>query len=123
MVATWIQEHVTCRMVSGSAIYCNISILYIHPNLLLMFDTCSMKRVKAGVNWTLFDPREAPGLDDVYGEAFDERYHFYESNNMGRMTLNARHLWRRIINSQIETGGPFMLYKDAINRNSFMSLR
>ena len=77
-----------------------------------------MERVKADGTWTLFSPDEAPGLADVYGEKFNELYTKYESENKGRKTIKAQELWYKIIESQIETGTPYMLYKDAANSKS-----
>jgi ribonucleoside-diphosphate reductase alpha chain len=77
-----------------------------------------MERVKADGEWTLFSPDEAPGLADVYGEKFNELYTKYESENKGRKTIKAQELWYKIIESQIETGTPYMLYKDAANSKS-----
>ncbi len=77
-----------------------------------------MERVKADGKWTLFDPNEAPGLFDVYGGEFEALYHQYEAEGRGRKTIDARELWNAILESQIETGTPYMLYKDAANKKS-----
>ena len=77
-----------------------------------------MERVKANGDWTLFSPDEAPGLADVYGEEFNALYTKYESENKGRKTMKAQDLWYKVIESQIETGTPYMLYKDAANSKS-----
>lgn len=77
-----------------------------------------MKRVEADANWTLMCPNECPGLYDVYGDEFDALYESYESAGKGRKTIKARDLWEKILESQIETGTPYMLYKDAANRKS-----
>lgn len=77
-----------------------------------------MKRVEADANWTLMCPNECPGLYDVYGDEFDALYESYESAGKGRKTIKARELWEKILESQIETGTPYMLYKDAANRKS-----
>lgn len=77
-----------------------------------------MKRVEADANWTLMCPNECPGLYDVYGDEFDVLYESYESAGKGRKTIKARELWEKILESQIETGTPYMLYKDAANRKS-----
>jgi ribonucleoside-diphosphate reductase alpha chain len=77
-----------------------------------------MERVKADGTWTLFSPDEAPGLADVYGEKFNELYTKYEAEDKGRKTIKAQELWYKIIESQIETGTPYMLYKDAANSKS-----
>jgi ribonucleoside-diphosphate reductase alpha chain len=77
-----------------------------------------MKRVQEDAMWTLMCPNECPGLDEVYGEKFEELYTSYETQNKGRKTVKARELWEKILESQIETGTPYMLYKDAANRKS-----
>ena len=63
-------------------------------------------------------PNECPGLDNVYGEEFEALYTSYEAQGKGRKTIRARELWEKILESQIETGTPYMLYKDAANRKS-----
>lgn len=77
-----------------------------------------MKRVQEDAHWTLMCPNECPGLYDVHSEAFDEVYIGYEQAGKGRKTVKARELWEKILESQIETGTPYMLYKDAANRKS-----
>ena len=77
-----------------------------------------MKRVEEDGNWTLMCPNECPGLYDVHSEEFDELYLKYEAANKGRKTVKARELWEKVLESQIETGLPYMLYKDAANRKS-----
>lgn len=77
-----------------------------------------MQRVKDNETWTLFDPNEAPGLFDVHSGEFEALYHKYEQEGRGRKTIEARELWNAILESQIETGTPYMLYKDAANRKS-----
>ncbi|MGV7106526.1 ribonucleoside-diphosphate reductase subunit alpha [Flavobacterium sp. U410] len=77
-----------------------------------------MKRVEADANWTLMCPNECPGMYDVHSEEFEEMYLAYESAGKGRKTIKARELWEKILESQIETGTPYMLYKDAANRKS-----
>lgn len=77
-----------------------------------------MKRVEANAEWTLMCPNECPGLFDNHSEAFEELYLKYESEGRGRKTVKARDLWEKILESQIETGTPYMLYKDAANRKS-----
>jgi len=77
-----------------------------------------MQRVKEDGEWTLFSPDEAPGLDDVYGEDFVKLYTKYEQEGRGRKTIKAQELWYKIIEAQIETGTPYMLYKDAANIKS-----
>jgi ribonucleoside-diphosphate reductase alpha chain len=77
-----------------------------------------MKRVQEDTTWTLMCPNECPGLYDVYGEEFEAMYTNYEQLGKGRKTIKARELWEKILESQIETGTPYMLYKDAANRKS-----
>jgi len=77
-----------------------------------------MKRVEADAAWTLMCPNECPGLFDVHSEVFEELYLKYETEGKGRKTVRARDLWENILESQIETGTPYMLYKDAANRKS-----
>ena len=77
-----------------------------------------MERVEADAKWTLFCPSEAPGLADVWGGAFKALYERYEAEGKGRKQIEARHLWERILVSQIETGTPYLLYKDAANGKS-----
>ena len=77
-----------------------------------------MKRVEADGDWTLMCPNECPGLFTTHSEEFEELYHRYEAENKGRKTIRARELWEKILESQIETGTPYMLYKDAVNRKS-----
>ena len=77
-----------------------------------------MKRVEEDTTWTLMCPNECPGLDNLYGEEFEALYTSYEAQGKGRKTIKARELWEKILESQIETGTPYMLYKDAANRKS-----
>ncbi len=77
-----------------------------------------MKRVQEDSTWTLMCPNECPGLCDVYGDEFEALYTSYEVAGKGRKTIKARELWEKILESQIETGTPYMLYKDAANRKS-----
>ena len=77
-----------------------------------------MKRVEAEGDWSLFCPNEAPGLHECYGEAFEKLYTQYETEGKQRKVVKARELWAAIIESQIETGNPYMLYKDACNSKS-----
>lgn len=77
-----------------------------------------MKRVQEDASWTLMCPNECPGLYDVYGDEFEAMYLDYEFRGKGRKTIRARELWEKILESQIETGTPYMLYKDAANRKS-----
>ena len=77
-----------------------------------------MERVKTNGKWTLMCPDECPGLSDVYGDEFVALYTKYENENAGRNTVNARDLWFQILDAQMETGTPYLLYKDAVNRKS-----
>jgi ribonucleotide reductase alpha subunit len=77
-----------------------------------------MKRVETSGTWTLMCPDECPGLADVYGDAFVELYTKYETEGKGRKTVGARDLWFKILDSQMETGTPYLLYKDAVNEKS-----
>ena len=77
-----------------------------------------MERVKTDGNWTLMCPDECPGLNEVYGEEFKELYEKYEKEGRGKKTLNARDLWFQVLDAQMETGTPYLLYKDACNKKS-----
>ncbi len=77
-----------------------------------------MKRVEEDGKWTLMCPNECPDLYNVHGEEFEALYQKYESEGRGRKTIKARDLWEKILESQIETGTPYMLYKDSANRKS-----
>ncbi|MBT8253168.1 MAG: ribonucleoside-diphosphate reductase subunit alpha [Flavobacteriaceae bacterium] len=77
-----------------------------------------MKRVQEDGQWTLMCPNECPGLPDTHAEEFDALYLKYETEGKGRKTIKARELWEKILESQIETGTPYMLYKDSANRKS-----
>lgn len=77
-----------------------------------------MKRVEANEEWSLFCPNEAPGMHEVYGDEFQALYMKYEREGRARKTVKAQKLWYAILESQTETGNPFMLYKDACNRKS-----
>ncbi|WRT68417.1 ribonucleoside-diphosphate reductase, alpha subunit [Kwoniella shivajii] len=77
-----------------------------------------MKRVEQDGEWTLMCPSECPGLADVHSEKFEELYEGYEKAGKGRKTIKAQKLWFAILEAQTETGGPFMLYKDAANAKS-----
>jgi ribonucleoside-diphosphate reductase alpha chain len=77
-----------------------------------------MKRVQEDGNWTLMCPNECPHLFDTYGDEFEKLYTGYEKVGKGRKTIKARELWEKILESQIETGTPYMLYKDHVNRKS-----
>lgn len=77
-----------------------------------------MKRVEANEDWSLFCPHEAPGLHECYGDEFESLYQRYESEGRARRTIKAQELWFAILEAQIETGTPYLLYKDAANRKS-----
>ena len=77
-----------------------------------------MKRVQEDGQWTLMCPNECPHLFDTYGDEFEKLYEGYEKVGKGRKTIKARELWEKILESQIETGTPYMLYKDAVNRKT-----
>jgi ribonucleoside-diphosphate reductase alpha chain len=77
-----------------------------------------MKRVKEDGEWSLFCPNEAKGLSDCHGEVFEDLYTSYEQAGRARKTIKARDLWNKILEAQIETGTPYMLYKDAANGKS-----
>jgi ribonucleoside-diphosphate reductase alpha subunit len=77
-----------------------------------------MKRVEDDGDWTLFCPSEAPGLADVWGPAFEQLYCRYEAEGRGRKTIKAQKLWFQILDNQMETGTPYLLYKDAANAKS-----
>uniref|UniRef100_A0A7E4VXX6 Ribonucleoside-diphosphate reductase n=1 Tax=Panagrellus redivivus TaxID=6233 RepID=A0A7E4VXX6_PANRE len=77
-----------------------------------------MKRVETDGTWSLMCPHECPGLEDCWGEKFEELYTKYESEKRFRKQIKARDLWKHIISAQVETGTPYMLYKDACNRKS-----
>ena len=77
-----------------------------------------MQRVEENGDWTLMCPNECPGLADVHGKDFEKLYKKYESEGKGRKSIKAQELWFKILESQIETGTPYMLYKDAANEKS-----
>ncbi|MGB3524629.1 MAG: ribonucleoside-diphosphate reductase subunit alpha [Flavobacteriales bacterium] len=77
-----------------------------------------MKRVEQNGDWTLMCPNECPGLGDNWGEKFEALYEQYESEGKGRKTMKAQDLWFKILESQIETGTPYILFKDSANRKS-----
>ncbi|HLP55039.1 MAG TPA: ribonucleoside-diphosphate reductase subunit alpha [Fluviicola sp.] len=77
-----------------------------------------MQRVEDNGDWTLMCPHECPGLSDTYGAEFEALYTQYEKEGKGRKTVKAQDLWFKILESQIETGTPYMLYKDAANNKS-----
>jgi ribonucleoside-diphosphate reductase alpha chain len=77
-----------------------------------------MKRVEQGADWTLMCPNECPGLSDCWGDEFEALYEKYEAEGKGRKTVKAQDLWFHVLESQIETGTPYILFKDAANRKS-----
>lgn len=77
-----------------------------------------MKRVEENGQWSLFCPHEAKGLEELYGSAFEEQYIQYENEGRARKTIPARELWNAVLEAQIETGTPYILYKDAANEKS-----
>lgn len=77
-----------------------------------------MQRVEADENWSLFCPNEAPGLSETYGADFEAKYLQYEREGKARRTVKARDVWAKVIESQIETGTPYVLFKDAANKKS-----
>ncbi|MEN8764634.1 MAG: ribonucleoside-diphosphate reductase subunit alpha [Wenyingzhuangia sp.] len=86
--------------------------------LALWISDLFMKRVEQNAEWTLMCPNECPGLYDTYGEEFEALYTEYEAKGKGRKTIKARELWEKVLEAQIETGNPYMLYKDSVNRKS-----
>jgi ribonucleoside-diphosphate reductase alpha chain len=86
--------------------------------LALWISDLFMKRVESDSTWSLFDSNECVGLEEVYGEEFEELYLKYEAEGRERKKISARKVWNYIMTSQIETGTPYMLYKDAINKKS-----
>lgn len=77
-----------------------------------------MKRVEENGKWTLMCPDECPGLQDSYGDDFEKLYVYYEEKGLGKSQINAQELWFTILDSQVETGTPYLLYKDHANRKS-----
>merc|ERR1719420_2134017 len=77
-----------------------------------------MRRVQANQQWSLFCPAEAPGLHECWGDQFVQLYERYEREGRARHTMPAQELWAAIVQAQIETGTPYMLYKDAANSKS-----
>jgi ribonucleoside-diphosphate reductase alpha chain len=80
-----------------------------------------MERVDLDEDWTLMCPHECTGLTETYGQEFRKLYLKYESEGRGKKTIKARELWNKILESQVETGTPYILYKDAINEKSNQS--
>ena len=77
-----------------------------------------MERVQDNADWSFFCPNECPGLQDAYGEDFKKLYESYEAQGLARETIPARSVWDKVVEAQIETGTPYMLYKDAANIKS-----
>ena len=77
-----------------------------------------MERVQTNADWSFFCPNECPGLQDAYGDEFKKLYESYEAQGLARETVPARTVWDKVVESQIETGTPYMLYKDAANIKS-----
>lgn len=77
-----------------------------------------MKRLESGEDWSLFCPNECPGLSDVYGDEFEQMYAAYEMDGRARKTIPINKIWMAILKSQVETGTPYMLYKDQCNKKS-----
>lgn len=77
-----------------------------------------MKRVESNADWTLMCPKECPGLDEVWGEKFEELYTQYETQGKGRKSVPAQKIWQMILDCQIQTGNPYLCYKDAANSKS-----
>ena len=77
-----------------------------------------MERVRDNAKWHLFCPHECPGLSDVYGDKFKSLYEKYEAEGKSRKIVNARDLWFKILDAQMETGTPYLLFKDAVNKKS-----
>ena len=77
-----------------------------------------MKRVKENKEWSMFCPNKCPGLQDTWGEEFEALYHKYEHEGKAHATINAQELWLKICDSQVETGTPYLMYKDSCNRKS-----
>jgi len=86
--------------------------------LALWIPSLFMKKVKDNEEWCLFCPDRCPGLSDCYGEEFDKLYELYKEKGMAIKTIKARDLWYKILDSQMETGTPYLLYKDAANEKS-----
>lgn len=80
-----------------------------------------MRRVESGGDWSLFDPARCPGLNERWGDEYDALYEWYEADGLATRTVKAQDLWFEILKSQIETGTPYLLYKDAANAKSNQS--
>jgi ribonucleoside-diphosphate reductase alpha chain len=77
-----------------------------------------MKKVEANADWSLFCPHECPGMSDCYGDDFERLYEKYVSEGKARRTVSAQELWFQILESQVETGTPYILFKDSANKKS-----
>jgi len=86
--------------------------------LALWISDLFMKRVESHSDWSLFDSNECKGLDDVYGDQYEELYVKYENDGKARKKISARKIWNYILTSQIETGTPYILFKDNVNKKS-----
>ena len=102
-------------MLFGFLTFCMLLMHFQLPNP-VTDNFSSMKRVEANGEWSLFCPNEAPGLHEVHSEEFEALYEKYEKEGRARKKIPAQKLWYAILESQIETGGPFMVYKDLANR-------
>jgi ribonucleoside-diphosphate reductase alpha subunit len=89
--------------------------------LALWISDLFMKRIETDADWSLFDADECKGLDDVYGDDFERMYLDYEAKGNARKVVPARKIWNYILTSQIETGTPYILYKDSINKKNNQS--
>jgi ribonucleoside-diphosphate reductase alpha chain len=89
--------------------------------LALWISDLFMKRVESNLDWSLFDSDECPGLDKLYGDDFEELYTKYESEGRARKIIPARKIWNYILTSQIETGVPYITFKDNVNKKSNQS--
>lgn len=110
---------VTSFTLSGSQTSCECKVFYCDRLFRLL---SSMKRVEANGDWSLFCPNEAPGLHEVWGPEFEALYEKYEREGRQRKTIPAQKLWYAVLEAQIETGGPFMVYKDHANCKSDLSM-
>ncbi len=83
------------------------------PSLLGTFDPCALnpRRVEANQEWSLFCPNEAPGLAEVWGDEFEALYQKYEAEGRARKVVRAQQLWFAVLEAQIETGNPYVLFK------------
>ena len=86
--------------------------------LALWISDLFMKRVESNSDWSLFDSNECIGLEDIYGEQYEELYMKYEIEGKAKKTISARKIWNYVLTSQIETGTPYILFKDSVNKKS-----